>query len=112
MKPVEVTVPDDLTKQLGDLSRKELDIALGLQVLAERQDVAIMRKSVNRFLLWSGGTVLGVSLFLIVCQAFGWSNLPDAAITTLIGSVAVEFVGMLWMVVRYLFQGGNRDEKR
>jgi hypothetical protein len=45
-----------------------------------------------------------MSLAIIVGHAFWGTHLPESTITTLVGSVAVEFVGMLWLVIKYLFK--------
>jgi hypothetical protein len=80
-----------------------LDWANGFLGLEERQTEAALRKWTAVGLWIVGVVVLGVSLFLILGQAFAWSSLPDMTVTALVGSVAAEFVGMFYVVVRYLF---------
>jgi hypothetical protein len=111
MKNITVVLPDKIADELQTFSAEDINSSLeqagAFQDLSERQDRADMRKTLLWFLLPACGVVLTVSLFLIVCKAVGWSSLPDTAIDALIGSVAVEFVGMLWSVVRYLFPQPN-----
>ena len=111
MEPTEITVPDEVSDNLRGATREEVvaffDFLERQQNLAERQSEAGLRKLTAGYLLLAGSVILVVSLVLIVGQAFDVSSLPDAAITTLIASVAVEFVGMLWIVVRYLFPQGS-----
>ncbi len=108
MKKVEVQLPDLFTEQFEALSKEEIGSHLEklerLQSISQKREEAGLRKYIAYYLLVTGSIVLSVSLALIVLQAFGITNLPNTAIATLIGSVAVEFIGMLWMVVRYLFQ--------
>jgi hypothetical protein len=79
------------------------DSAERIQALAERETEAQPRKW-TVIGLWGASTiVLGVSLMLIVGEAFGMTHLPEMAITALVASVAAEFVGMFYVVVRYLF---------
>ena len=112
MKHVELFLPDDFAEELAKLSIDENNIILGrlerLQSLQQRQDEAGLRKVIFWYLLGTGSIILTVSLGLVTTQALGVTKLPDTAIATLIGSVAVEFVGMLWMVVRYLFSQGSK----
>lgn len=107
MSRIEVFLPDASADELGKLSSAELSVLLEqaerFQELGKRQDEAALRKVVVWYLLGAATVVLLFSLAAIGGQAIGWLLLPDAAITTLVGSVAVEFVGMLWMAVRYLF---------
>ena len=113
MKPFEVILPDILAEDIANLSLEEYDQFLArvdkLQALKTTYQEAGFRKVIFWYLLGTGSIILSVSLGLIITQALGITKLPDTAITTLIGSVAVEFVGMLWMVVRYLFTQGSKD---
>ena len=113
MKPTEVILSDVAVELLKNASEEEVAAFFQMlerqQNLAERQSDAGLRKLTAGYLLLAGSVILLVSLGLIVGQAFDVSKLPDAAITTLIGSVAVEFVGMLWLVVRYLFSQGSEN---
>ena len=113
MKHVEVILPDNFAEDLANLFIEENNIILDklerLQFLQQRQEEAGLRKITFWYLLGTGSIILTVSLGLITTQALGLTKLPDTAIATMIGSVAVEFVGMLWMVVRYLFSQGSKD---
>ncbi len=107
MKPIEVFLPDAFAEEIVNLSPDEFDLLLArterLHTISQRREEAALRKLTAYYLLWAGSVILVVSLALIVLNAFNITNLPDNAVITLIGSVAVEFIGMLWMVVRYLF---------
>lgn len=113
MKHVELFLPDDFAEDLAKHSIEENNIILGYleryQFLQQSQDEAGLRKVTFWYLLGTGTIILTVSLGLITTQAFGMTKLPNSAITTLIGSVAVEFVGMLVLVVRYLFTQGRKN---
>jgi len=116
MKPVEVFLSDPTVKDLGKIPPEEfqrfVDRMERVHVFQEQQRKADLRSFTAKYLLGAGSIILSVSLGLIITQALGLTKLPDTAIATLIGSVAVEFVGMLWMVIRYLFSEGVRDEKK
>ena len=113
MKNLEVFFPDASAEEVAKLSGEDYDSFVSkverLLSLQEKQQEAGLRKFTAKYLLVAGSIILTVSLGLITTQAFGLTKLPDEAITALIGSVAFEFVGMLWMVVRYLFTQGSKD---
>ena len=113
MKPVEIFLPDIFAEDVANLSPEEYDQFLArvekIQVLKNTFQKTGFRKVTFWYLLGTGSIILTVSLSLIISQAFGVTKLPDDAITALIGSVAVEFVGMLWMVIRSLFSQGSND---
>jgi hypothetical protein len=88
-----------------DHVRKVISGALAIQHLAERRTEAGLRKWIAVWLGVSSATVLGVSLFLLVGQAFGVVSLPEQTLSALALSIAGEFVGMFYFVVRYLFPG-------
>jgi hypothetical protein len=77
------------------------DKALGL---TRRHDEGRLRKLFAYYLLGAGTVILVTSLALVVMTALGASKLGEASVATLIGSVAAEFLGMLYFVVRYLFR--------
>jgi hypothetical protein len=77
------------------------DLLLGL---AHRQDEGRLRKFFAYYLLGAGTIILATSLWLVVAAALGQSSLGEMSVATLIGSVAAEFLGMLYFVVRYLFR--------
>ena len=108
MTRIQFDLPDALSPLVADLSADELDTLLGraerLRKMGERHDEATLRKVVAWYLLGAGTVILATSLVLIVLTALGRARLGEAAVSTLIGSVAVEFVGMLYLVVRYLFR--------
>lgn len=105
MKPVEVQLPDDVSvSHILEYSDRDFEAMLGLQKLQDMRQKTAMRKYAALFLFPSGAVVLLTSLGLIVGQAIGVTHLPESTITTLVGSVAVEFVGMLWLVIKYLFE--------
>ncbi len=114
MRHIEVFLPDAFAEELVNLSPEEFDLLLDrterLHFIIERREEAALRKHTAYYLLWAGSIILVVSLTLISLNAFNITRLPDNAVITLIGSVAVEFIGMLWMVVRYLFPQGIRDD--
>lgn len=113
-KKIEVLLPDDLldvrdfTSNDINLAMDQLDLARGLHRLSEQKDEAWLRKLLAYYLIGTATVVLLVSLALVVLQALGLIDLPDQAVSVLIGSVAVEFVGMLLIVVRYLFDSNNK----
>jgi hypothetical protein len=111
-RTLEVELPNSLAEFLVAAPGEDLDSLIEkahrFLALGERQTEAVLRKWTAIGLWIVGVIVLGVSLFLIVGQAFEWSHLPDMAVTTLIGSVAAEFVAMFYVVVRYLFPHGGR----
>ena len=113
MKPFEVILPDILAEDIANLSLEEYDQFLArvdkLQALKTTYQEAGFRKVIFWYLLGTGSVILTVSLGLVITQALEITKLPDSAIATLIGSVAVEFVGMLWMVIRSLFSQGSKD---
>ena len=71
--------------------------------LTRRHDEGRLRKLFAYYLLGTGTLILVTSLGLVVAAALGWSHLGETSNAALIGSVAAEFVGMLYFVVRYLF---------
>jgi hypothetical protein len=81
----------------------QLDLARGFHRLTELKDEAWLRKLLVYYLVGTATVVLLVSLVLVVLQALRLINLPEQSVSVLIGSVAVEFVGMLLIVVKYLF---------
>jgi hypothetical protein len=108
MRRIESDLPDAFSTLVADLSADEMDALLGraerMRQINERHDEAKLRKVVAWYLLGAGTVILATSLALIVMTALGRARLGEAALSTLIGSVAVEFVGMLYLVVRYLFR--------
>jgi len=74
--------------------------------LTRRHDEGRLRKLFAYYLLGAGSLILVTSLGMIVAAALGRSHLGEMANAALIGSVAAEFVGMLYFVVRYLFREG------
>jgi putative flippase GtrA len=105
---IEIDLPDSFAQQVSGWSSDEvnryLDQVERFRQIGQRQQEARLRNIVTRYLLVTGTVILAVSLLLIVFSALGRSHLPDSAVATLIGSVAVEFVGMLYLVVKYLFR--------
>lgn len=108
MKRIEVDLPEALVDALERSSDAEFPVALervdGLLRLSHRHAEGRLRTFFAYYLLTTGSLILIVSLVLIVHAALGRSALESSAVATLIGSVAVEFVGMLYLVVRYLFR--------
>jgi hypothetical protein len=106
-RTLEVEIPsslaDDLASASGEELRSLLDWANRFLALEERETEAWLRKWMVFGLAAASAVVLGVSLLLIVGEAFELSHLPKEAITALVISVAAEFVGMFYVVVRYLF---------
>lgn len=114
-QPVEVRLRDDWAERYSRSTPEDVDLWLTtnerIQAAGERETEASLRKWTAIGLWVAGVIVLGVSLSLIVSQAFEWSKLPDMAVTALVGSVAAEFVGMFYVVVRYLFSQGTGTQK-
>ena len=113
MKKVETSLSDFAAALLADgLSQDQFDEALlrasAIQEFSERRAEASLRKFTAWWLLGSCTVVLGVSVLLIVMQAFGRTSLPDAAITALVASVPVEFLGVFVIMVRYLFSDSEK----
>lgn len=108
MSRIVVELPDDKVQAVADWSsldmERQLDRVERVRRIGERHEEARLRKFVARYLLSAGSIILAVSLGLIVHAALGRSALEASAVATLIGSVAVEFVSMLYLVVRYLFR--------
>lgn len=109
MKRVELPDADALLAFVEQLKDKDVNQLLAYAErsadLARRRQEARLRTTVAWFLLGAGALILLVSLALVVGQATGHTELPSPAIATLIGTIAVEYVAMLWAVVRYLFPG-------
>ena len=114
MRRYEIDLSDASAETIKDISSGAFQVFVErverLQILDARRTEARQRAVLFWYLIVTGTTILGISVFLIIGQSLGRTNLPDAAISTLIGSVAAEFIGMLWLVVRYLFPQGGRDE--
>jgi hypothetical protein len=108
MRRVESDLPDSLLALVADLSADKMDVVLGraerLRELGERHDEARLRKFFAYYLLVAGTVILATSLWLVVAAALGRSSLGETSVAALIGSVAAEFLGMLYFVVRYLFR--------
>ncbi len=108
MKPLEASLPGSFSDALKEISSRGMNNALDgmerIQAMEQRREEAGLRKFFAGYLVAAGSVVLVFSLFMVVSVAWGWAKLPPGAVATLIGSVAVEFVGMLWLVVRYLFR--------
>lgn len=109
----EINLPDAWAESSRGLRPEEflefLARAREIQSLLERQTEARQRRILFWFLLGTGAVVLGVSLFLLVVHTFSWGVLPGSTAEILAGSIAGEFVAMLWFVVRYLFPQGGRN---
>ena len=114
MTRYEIDLSDASAETIKDISSDAFEVFVErvekLQILDARRTEAWQRGVLFWYLIVTGTIILGFSVFLIIGQSLGRTYLPDAAISTLIGSVAVEFVGMLWLVVRYLFPQGRRDD--
>lgn len=107
MTRFEFELPDEIVAEAQDATEADL---VGTIVLAERILAISRRHSEGRlrtvfayYLLVTGSLILVVSLGLICYSAINHSNLGEGALSALIGSVATEFIGMLYFVVRYLF---------
>lgn len=111
MRRIEVELRDSFLSAMERVSGEDLESALDgverYQELERRRQEARLRTTVAWFLLGAGALILLVSLALVIGQATGHTELPTAAIATLIGAIAVEYVAMLWAVVRYLFPGAS-----
>jgi hypothetical protein len=108
MRRIELDLPEDLADSaLGatdeDFVRTMIqeERILGLR---RRREEGRLRKVFAYYLLIAGTLILVTSLALVVMTALGASKLGEASVATLIGSVAAEFLGMLYFVVRYLFR--------
>jgi hypothetical protein len=108
MRRIELELPEELASSTVGATDEEFirtliraDKALGL---SHRHDEGRLRKFFAYYLLGAGTIILATSLWLVVAAALGRSSLGEPSIATLIVSVAAEFLGMLYFVVRYLFR--------
>jgi hypothetical protein len=94
------TEPDQQTKTEIDHERRRLENA-GLA-----QDITARRKYAFRVFLLVIGWILGVYL-LLVFQGFGFHQfrLADNILLAAVGSTTANIIGILLIIVKYLFSG-------
>ena len=107
----DVPVPGE-SDQLAREEERSLERA---RARLENQDLA-QDIDLKRLVAWSaigicGGSITALFILIFMSATFDWINIPGNVQVALIGGVAVEAVGILVIVAKYLFPSHGADEE-
>jgi len=105
------TIPENAEESTPETSlyEKYLQDEKRVDILFEKfvreLDLALLQKKIfARYILWlTIGWVFAV-LMVVIGKGFGWLQLSDTVLVTLIGSTTADIIGLLYIIVRFIFR--------
>jgi len=104
------TPPKGASKTAQEEAREEVDHLLSLERLKQAQQVTKLRGKYAKKIYCLVVAWLAIVLAIFVACGFGWIALADSVLIALISGSTVQVIGLLVLVVRYLFPSTNNDQ--